>query len=141
MKAPTTAGLAAYFLRLGAAGFGGPIALTARMHRDLVEARRWVRASDYLDRPAFSRLAPRPPAAQLAMYLGYVQGGVTGATVAGVAFVLPSFLMVLTLSIAYVAYGGLRWVQAAFSGVGPLVIAIIAVSAFRLGSRVVKRDA
>ncbi|HEX6463717.1 MAG TPA: chromate transporter, partial [Vicinamibacterales bacterium] len=95
--------LAEYFLRLGAVGFGGPIALAARMQRDLVEARGWIRAPDYLDGLAFSQLAPGPLAAQLAMYLGYVDGGVAGATAAGFAFILPSFVMVLAVSMAYVA--------------------------------------
>src|SRR3954470_5691061 len=125
----TTAALAAYFLHLGSTGFGGPIALAARMERDLVQRRGWIEAADYLDGLAFAQLAPGPLAAQLAMYLGYVHSGIVGATVAGVAFVLPSFIIVVALSRAYVAYGGLSWVQAAFYGVAPSVIAIVAVAA------------
>src|SRR5467141_2564011 len=86
-----------YFLRLGTFGFGGPVALVGYMHRDLVERRGWISESDYKEGLALAQLMPGPLAAQLAIYLGYVHYGVVGATVAGVAFVLPSFLMVLAL--------------------------------------------
>src|SRR5215218_1958900 len=86
--------LVGYFLRLGTFGFGGPIALAGYMQRDLVERRRWVSPEDYKEGLALAQLAPGPLAAQLAIYLGWVRGGVTGATLVGLAFVLPSFLMV-----------------------------------------------
>lgn len=122
----------AYFLRLGTLGFGGPIALAGAMQRDLVEARGWVTKQDYVEGLALAQLAPGPLAAQLAIYLGWVRAGVAGATLVGVAFVLPSFLMVLVLSAVYVRYGGLTWMQGAFYGIGAAVIAIIAKSAFKL---------
>src|SRR5258708_39892327 len=83
-----------YFLRLGCFGFGGPIALVGYMQKDLVEERGWIAQQDYLYGLAFSQLAPGPLAAQLAMYLGFFRAGFLGATVVGVAFILPSFLMV-----------------------------------------------
>ena len=122
----------AYFLRLGAAGFGGPIALAGFMQRDLVEERRWISRQDYLDGLALAQLAPGPLAAQLAMYLGYVRAGVMGASVVSLVFVLPSFLMVWAISAAYVQYGGLAWMQALFYGIGAAVIGIIARSAHKL---------
>jgi chromate transporter len=121
-----------YFLRLGATGFGGPIALAGFMQRDLVEERRWISEQDYRDGLALAQLAPGPLAAQLAMYLGYVRGGVLGATVVAILFVLPSLLIVWGISAAYVAYGGLPWMQALFYGVGAAVIGIIARSAQKL---------
>src|SRR5216110_2100267 len=83
-----------YFLRLGTFGFGGPIALAGYMQRDLVEERHWVSKSDYLEGLAFSQLSPGPLAAQLAMYIGWLRAGAFGATLVGIAFILPSFLMV-----------------------------------------------
>ena len=133
--------LSAYFLRLGATGFGGPIALAGFMQRDLVEERRWISRQDYLDGLALAQLAPGPLAAQLAMYLGYVRGGVVGATVVSVCFVLPSFLMVWAISVAYVRFGGLPWMEALFYGVGAAVIAIIARSAHKLTRLTLGRDA
>src|SRR6476619_4287249 len=87
--------LALYFLKLGAIGFGGPVALVGYMYRDLVEKRRWITESDYKEGIALSQLMPGPLAAQLAMYLGYVHFRLRGATLAGLAFVVPSFLMVV----------------------------------------------
>src|SRR5689334_3250038 len=129
-----------YFLRLGTLGFGGPIALAGHMQQDLVEARGWVSKQDYVEGLALAQLAPGPLAAQLAIYLGYVRAGILGATAVGVAFVLPSFLMVLGLSAAYVHFGGLPWMQGLFYGIGAAVIGIIARSAYKLVRLTVKRD-
>jgi chromate transport protein ChrA len=132
--------LLGYFLYLGAVGFGGPVALVGYMRRDLVERRNWFTEADYNEGLALSQLSPGPLAGQLAMYLGFVHYGVYGATLTGVIFVLPSFLMVLALGWAYVAFGGLPWMQSVFYGVGAVVIAIIAFSAYRLATRTLKRD-
>jgi chromate transporter len=130
-----------YFLELGATGFGGPIALAGYMQQTLVEERRWISRQDYVDGLALAQLAPGPLAAQLAMYLGFVRGGVLGATLVAIAFILPSFLMVWAISVAYVAYGGLPWMQAVFYGVGAAVIGIIARSAYKLTRLTLKRSA
>ncbi len=121
-----------YFLRLGATGFGGPIALAGFMQRDLVEARGWISRQDYLDGLALAQLAPGPLAAQLAIYLGYVRGGISGATIVAICFVLPSFLMVWAISAAYVGFGGLPWMSALFYGIGAAVIGIIVRSTQKL---------
>jgi chromate transporter len=129
-----------YFLRLGTFGFGGPIALAGHMQQDLVDDRHWISKQDYVEGLALAQLAPGPLAAQLAIYLGYVRNGIVGATAVAVAFVLPSFLMVLALSAAYVRYGGLRWMQAMFYGIGASVIAIIARSAYKLTKLTLGKD-
>jgi chromate transporter len=129
-----------YFLLLGTTGFGGPVALVGFMHRDLVEQRRWITESDYKEGLALAQLAPGPLAAQLAIYLGYVHYRILGATLVGLAFVLPSFVMVLLLGMAYVAYGGLPWMQAVFYGVGACVIGIITHSAYKLTRKSIGTD-
>jgi chromate transporter len=129
-----------YMLRLGTLGFGGPVALVGYMHRDLVEERRWIAESDYKEGLALSQLAPGPLAAQLAIYLGYVHYRILGATIVGIAFVMPSFLMVLAIGWAYVRYGGLSWMQAVFYGVGAAVIGIIAISAYKLTAKNIGKD-
>jgi chromate transporter len=139
-RAQPLAAWAGYFLRLGTLGFGGPIALTAAMQRDLVEERHWVTPEEYKEGLALAQLAPGPLAAQLAIYFGWLWRGVLGATVVGVAFVGPSFLMVLCLAWLYLRYGGLPWMQAVFYGVGAAVIAIIARGATKLAERTVGRD-
>src|ERR687898_884425 len=99
--------LVAYALGLGTWGFGGPVALVGYMHRDLVERRRWISEAEYKEGLTLAQIMPGPLAAQLAIYLGYVHYGNLGATLVGVSFVLPSFLMVLALGWAYKLYGGL----------------------------------
>ena len=132
--------LLAYFLRLGTFGFGGPIALAGYMQRDLVEERRWVSKSDYLEGLAFSQLSPGPLAAQLAMYIGWLRGGVVGTTLVGIAFILPSFLMAVVVAALYVHFGSLPWIQGMFYGIGAAVIAIIARSAIKLVRGTVGKD-
>jgi len=101
------------------------------MQRDLVEERRWIARQDYVEGLAL---------AQLAIYLGWVRARVLGATLVGLAFVLPSFLMVLVLSALYLRVGGLSWMQGAFYGIGAAVIAIIARSAVKLVRLTLGRD-
>lgn len=121
-----------YFLKLGTIGFGGPIALVGYMHRDLVENREWMTEEEYKEGLALAQLAPGPLAAQLSIYLGFVHYRVLGATLVGIAFVLPSFLMVLIIGYAYKLFGGLPWMQAIFYGVGATVIGIIVMSSYKL---------
>jgi len=127
-------------LVLGSMGFGGPVALVGYMQRDLVERRGWISAADYKEGLALAQLAPGPLAAQLAIYLGYVHYRLRGATLVGVAFVLPSFLMVVALGWAYVRFGGIAWMQAVFYGVGAAVIGIIAMSAKKLTAKSIGAD-
>lgn len=128
----TLSDLIGYFLKLGTSGFGGPVALIGYMHRDLVEDRNWISEGEYREGLALAQLAPGPLAAQLGIYLGYVHYGIWGATLTGLAFVLPSFVMVVLLGMAYKLYGGLSWMQAVFYGVGSSVIGIITLSCYKL---------
>ena len=132
--------LVLYFLRLGAIGFGGPAALVGYMRRDLVERTRRVDEDTFNLALALAQVMPGPLAAQAAIAIGYFEAGMVGATLVGAAFIVPSFLMVIALSVAYVAFGGLPWMQALFYGIGAVVIAIIAVAAYRLARGTNKRD-
>ena len=129
-----------YFLYLGTFGFGGPVALVGFMHRDLVEKRHSITEDTYKLSLALAQIMPGPLAAQVAIAIGYFEAGVAGATLAGIAFVLPSFLMVVAISLVYVAYGGLWWMQALFYAIGATVIAIIAIAAYKLARSTNKRD-
>lgn len=132
--------LVRYFLYLGAAGFGGPVALVEYMHRDLVERRGWISEDEYREGLALANLSPGPLAAQLAIYLGFVHYRFLGATLVSGAFIAPSFVMVTTVGWAYVRFGGLTWMQAVFYGVGAAIIGIIAWSAYRLTRKTMARD-
>ena len=132
--------LVRYMLALGTWGFGGPVALVGYMYRDLVERRHWISEAEYKEGMALAQLMPGPLAAQLSIYLGYVHYRVRGATLVGLAFVLPSFLMVVAIGAVYVAYGGIAWMQAVFYGVGAAVIGIIAMSAYKLTTKNIGKD-
>src|SRR5918995_5946980 len=132
--------LVGYFLKLGTIGFGGPVALVGFMHRDLVEQRRWISEDTYKLSLALAQIMPGPLAAQTAIAIGYFEAGVSGATLIGLSFVLPSFLMVIGISLIYIAYGGLWWMQALFYAIGATVIAIIAIAAYKLARSTNKRD-
>ncbi len=132
--------LVRYFLYLGAFGFGGPVALVGFMHRDLVEKRGSITEDTYKLSLALAQIMPGPLAAQVAIAIGYFEAGIAGATLAGIAFILPSFLMVVVISLIYVAYGGLWWMQALFYAIGATVIAIIAIAAYKLARSTNKRD-
>ncbi|WP_242691807.1 chromate transporter [Desertivirga arenae] len=121
-----------YFLKLGTWGFGGPVALVGYMQRDLVEQKKWLTEEEYKEGLALAQLAPGPLAAQLGIYIGFVHYRLLGATLVGLAFVLPSFIMVLLLGMAYKLYSGLPWMQAVFYGVGAAVIGIISMSVYKL---------
>jgi chromate transporter len=136
----TLFGLIIYFLKLGTIGFGGPVALVGYMHRDLVEVKKWISEEDYKEGLALAQLAPGPLAAQLAIYIGFIHYRIAGATLAGIAFVIPSFLMVIAIGYAYVRGGGLPWMQAVFYGIGAAVIGIIAVGSFKLTKKSLGKD-
>jgi chromate transporter len=110
------------------------------MHRDLVVERGWVSEDEYREGMALAQLSPGPLAAQLCFYLGFLRGGVAGAALSGIAFVLPSFVMVVGLGWAYTRFGGLPWMQAVFYGVGAAVIGLIAKSAARLAGKTLGSD-
>ncbi len=139
-KPPSLRDLTLYFLKLGTIGFGGPAALVGYMRKDLVDESKTLDETTYNLSLALAQIMPGPLAAQTAIAIGYFQGGVLGATLVGLAFILPSFLMVLGLSWLYVTYGGLPWMQALFYGIGAVVISIIAIAAYRLARGTNKRD-
>jgi chromate transporter len=136
----TLRGLCGYFLRLGSSGFGGPIALVGYMRRDLVEQRGWYTDEEYQQGLAVAQTMPGPLAAQLAMWLGYLERGSLGAALVALPFVVPPFVIVTIVAIIYARYQGLPAVQDIFFGVGPAVIAIVAIAAVKLARTTNKRD-
>lgn len=129
-----------YFFKLGATGFGGPVALAGYMHKDLIEDRKWISDEEYKEGITLAQLMPGPMATQLAIYLGYVDYKIIGATLVGIAFVLPSFIMVVLIGMAYVHFNGLPWMQSLFYGVSAAVIGIIAISSYRLTNKTIGKD-
>ncbi len=130
----------AYFLGLGTWGFGGPIATVGYMQRDLVEQRGWVSRRDFVDGVALGQTMPGPLAAQVAMWVGYLQAGAVGALGTAIPFIVPSLAMVLVIAYLYVRFAGLTVVQSLFYGIAPAVMAIIAFAAVKLARLTDDRD-
>jgi chromate transporter len=130
--------LVRYFLRLGTIGFGGPAALVAIMEAELVEQRKWLTRNEYLEGLAVCQTLPGPLAIQVGIYVGYVRGGFLGAWLAGGAFILPPFLIVLGSAYLYERFSALTQVRALFYGISPVVIALIVHSCYKLGKIALK---
>jgi chromate transporter len=124
--------LARYFLRLGALGFGGPVALVGQMEKELVEGRHWLTRDEMRESIAVCQSLPGPLAIQVGIFVSYLRGGFWGAWAGGWAFILPNFIIVASLGALYVHFGGLSPVTAIFYGVSPAVIALILHSCYRL---------
>lgn len=132
--------LGAYFLRLGATGFGGPVALANHMHRDLVEARGWVNEAEYQDGMAVATVCPGPLAYQLGVYCGYVRFGVRGAVLVALAFALAPFLIVTAFAALYADFAGSWVLRGVFYGVAPVIVALILKASWQLGRKTLKAD-
>ncbi len=129
-----------YFIGLGTWGFGGPIATVGYMQRDLVEKRGWLDRGDFLNGVALGQTMPGPLAAQVVMWVGFLERGAFGAFATSVVFILPSFVLVLAVAVLYVRFQGIDAVAALFYGIAPAVMAIIAVAALKLARLTNHRD-
>ena len=139
MKATLT-GFVLYFLRLGALGFGGPVALANYMRRDLVETRGWLTSDEYENGLALAAACPGPLAYQLAVYCGYIRFGVIGGLAVAIAFGLPPFILVTIVAALYVRYTGSWELRALFYGIAPVVVALIIKACWNLGTRTLRND-
>ena len=124
--------------RVAALSFGGPAGQIAVMHQELVERRRWISERRFLHALNYCMLLPGPEAQQLATYLGWLMHRTWGGIAAGVLFVLPSLLLLITLSWIYVAFGQVPLVMGLFYGIKPAVAAIVLHAVWRIGSKTLK---
>jgi chromate transporter len=138
---PTFAEAFRFWVKLGLISFGGPSGQIAIMHAELVERRKWIDEPRFLHALNFCMLLPGPEAQQLAIYIGWLLHKVRGGIVAGALFVLPSILILWTLSYVYVAFGNVQWVAAIFYGLKPAVLAIVVAAVIRIGSRALRNAA
>jgi len=124
-----------FWIKLGFINFGGPTGQIAIMHDELVERRRWISNGRFLHVLNYCMLLPGPEAQQLAIYVGWLLHKLRGGIVAGVAFVLPAFFLILGLSYVYVTYGEVPWVSGIFYGLSAAVISVVAAAVIRIGSK------
>ncbi len=129
-----------YFLGLGTWGFGGPIATVGYMQRDLVEKRKWLGREEFLNGVALGQTLPGPLAAQVVMWIGYLQAGALGALATVLPFILPSFVVVIGVAVLYVQVKGLTVIQALFYGIAPAVMAVLAMAAVKLAKLTDRKD-
>lgn len=113
------------FLKLGLFAFGGPAAHIAMMEDELVTKRKWMTRQEFLDLLGFTNLIPGPNSTELAILIGYSQGGILGLFLAGISFILPAMLLVIAIGYLYVTYGELPQIQSILSFIQPVVVAII----------------
>ena len=137
---PTLWRFVTYFLRLGALGFGGPVALANYMRGDLVEDRQWISSEEYERGLALAAACPGPLAYQLGVYCGYIRFGVAGGLATAVAFGLPPFLIVTLAGYLYVRFTGNWQTRALFYGIAPVVVALIIEACWNLGRRTLRND-
>lgn len=129
-----------YFLYLGFAGFGGPLAVIEMMRKDVVVKKKWIEPEEFESILGYAQIAPGPYAYQVAMYIGFRKSGYAGAVLAGFLLVLPSFLIVLIFSIFYSYYKDITYVKYALYGLSPVIAALIFQSGFSLGKSIFKKD-
>ncbi len=127
-----------FWLKLGCISFGGPAGQIAIMHTELVEKRRWISEGRFLHALNYCMLLPGPEAQQLATYLGWLMHRTLGGVIAGLLFILPSLVLLVLLSWAYLVYGEHPWVAGIFYGIKPAIAAIVLHAAWRIGGRVMK---
>jgi chromate transporter len=137
MSAPSLREIAAAFLRLGATSYGG-FAIMGVMQSELQERRGWVTKPRFVEGLSVVNMLPGATATQLAVFLGYARGGWWGAVVGGLGFVLPAFVIMLALSIAYATIGVSPVVRGALYGLGPVVIGVFVAALYRLGRTTVR---
>jgi chromate transporter len=124
-----------FWVKLGFINFGGPTGQIAIMHHELVDGRRWISNRRFLHALNYCMLLPGPEAQQLAIYVGWLLHRVRGGLVAGVAFVLPAFFLIMGLSWVYVAHGDVPVIAGVFAGLQAAVVGIVTAALIRIGRR------
>ncbi len=125
------------FLKLGAMSYGGP-AIMGMMQAEVQEKRGWLSKENFVEGLGLVNMLPGPGATQLGIFLGFTRGGWWGGVLAGLCFVLPALLIMLSLTWAYATYGALPVMRGVFYGLAPVVVGIFAVAVWRLGRAAVK---
>lgn len=130
--------LAYLFLKLGFTAFGGPAAHIAMMRDEVVARRKWLTDAEFLDLLGATNLIPGPNSTEMAIHIGHRRGGFAGLVVAGVCFIVPAMLIVLTCAWAYVRYGALPQAEAVLYGIKPVIIAIVLQALWSLSKSAIK---
>ena len=125
------------FLKIGATAYGGP-AIAGHMKKTMVKELGWLKEQEFLQGLAFCQMLPGPTFVMLSTYIGYRLRGIWGAFLSAIAFVLPSFVLILILSALYFRFGNLWFIQSLFKGLGAIVVAIVLNAFINFGKPILK---
>ena len=128
------------WLRVALLSFGGPAGQIAVMHRILVEEKNWISESRFLHALNYCMLLPGPEAQQLATYIGWLMHRTAGGLMAGLLFILPGVVCIMTLSIVYALFGNVGLIGALFFGLKAAVLAIVLQAVVRVGKRALRNN-
>lgn len=124
------------YLKVGLFGFGGGYAMLSLIQNEIVTKHAWLTEQQFTDIIAVSQVTPGPIGINSATYVGYsVTGSVWGSILATVAVCIPSFIMVIAIALAFAKVRHNRWVDAAFTGIRPASVGLIAAAALMLSLR------
>lgn len=126
------------WVKIGLMSFGGPAAHISVIQHEICERRKLADYDTYLRGLNFAVLLPGPEAQQLATYLGWRLGGVVGALQAGLGFILPGTALIILATLLLIQGGDLPLIKAAFSGVQPVIVALVTVALFRMARLALK---
>jgi chromate transporter len=118
--------------RIGVIGFGGPPTHIAMMRRRFVVEHEWIAKEEFEAALATCNLLPGPASTQLAIFCAFRLGGRRGAVVGGLGFVVPAVVIVLALSLVFLAHAPPRWVRGAGDGAGAAIPAVAVSAALAL---------
>lgn len=126
------------FFKIGAFTFGGGHAMVPLIQKEVVDEKGWIEAEDFIDILALAQTAPGPVAANTSVFVGYKLVGVPGAVWALLGTVLPSFMVILAIAMYFTRIADSLIIQAAFSGIRPAVVALVASAAINIGKTAVR---
>ena len=138
-QTPTLAQAFRVWAKIGILSFGGPAAQIAMMHREVVDDKKWLTEKQFLNALSFCMLLPGPEAMQLATYTGWRINGTIGGLMAGLLFVIPGALVILTLATLYASFGNVPIMAALFMGIKATVVVIVIEALLRVAKKALKR--
>lgn len=126
------------FFKIGAFTFGGGWAMVPLIRKELVENRKWLEDSEFVDVLAIAQSGPGPIAINTSVISGYKMKGLPGAVAATLGSSLPSFLVILAVATVFIRIQSSTWVEAFFRGIRPAVFGLLASAVWQVGSKSVK---
>lgn len=126
-----------FFLKMGILGFGGPTAHIAMMQDELVSKQKWCDQETFMDGLALCNVLPGPASTQLGIYMGYIHKGILGGILAGLCFILPSFILITLIAYFYFTFGTQLNVNQWLYGVNPFVISMVLIAVLTMKKKMI----